>query len=114
MSGCVLYLRVSIQLHYPQISDGVDAGMQAVLANKRPLHLSVPAALLVPAPIRGRITYLELNVLIIYVAMLHKGTHSERMEIIWFDTNSNVKRFLALLMFIHHTKAPGRNLMSAK
>lgn len=70
---CVLYLRVNIQLHYPQISDGVDAGMQAVLANKLALHPSVPAMFPVPAPIRGRITCLELSVLIIYVATLHRG-----------------------------------------
>lgn len=105
VSECLLlYLRVSIQLHYPQISDGVDPGMQAVLANSLPLHLSVPAALPVPAPIRGKITYLELNVLIIYVAMLHKGTHIERKEIIWFKISSNS----------HQTKASGRNLISKK
>lgn len=71
------YLRVSIQPYYPGINYGVDAGMQAVLANKLPLHPSVPVALPVPAPTRGRITCPELRVLVIYVAMLLTGTHKE-------------------------------------
>lgn len=78
--ACVLwYLRVSIQLYYPGINFGVDAGMQAVLACKLRPHPSVPVALAVPALIWGRITYRELRVLTIYVAMLLKGhTHTER------------------------------------
>lgn len=78
--ACVLwYLRVSIQPYYPGISYGVDAGMQAVLANKLPLHPSVPVALAVPAPTRGRITRPELRVLVIYlVAMLLTGTHTKK------------------------------------
>lgn len=51
--------------------------MQAVLANKLFLHPSVAVALPVPAPTRGRITYPELRALVIYVAMLLRGTHKE-------------------------------------
>lgn len=74
--ACVLwYLRVSIQPYYPGMNYGVDAGMQAALANKLPLHPSVPVALPVPAPTRGRIICPELQVLIIYVVMLLTAAH---------------------------------------
>lgn len=52
--------------------------MQAVLANKLPVHPSVPVTLPVPASTRGRITCPELRVLDIYVAMLLRGTHKEK------------------------------------
>ncbi len=71
---------MSIQPYYPGINYGVDAGMQAVLANKLPLHPSVPVALPVPALTRGRITCPELQVLVIYVAMLLTGTQRRKIN----------------------------------
>lgn len=81
MSICVCACVVAsktIQLYYPGISYGVDAGVQAVLASKLPLHPCVTVALPVPASIRVRITYPELRVLVVYVAMLLKGTHTKK------------------------------------
>lgn len=81
---CVLwYLRVSIQQYYPGISYEVDAGMQAVLANK--LDPSVHVTLPVPALIRERITYPELRIVVVYVAMLLKG-HAHRADSLWTFT----------------------------
>lgn len=54
---------------------GVDAGMQTVLANKLPLDPSVPVALPMPVPTRGRIICPELQALVIYVVKFtHSGT----------------------------------------
>lgn len=69
-------LRVRIHQFYPGISYA-DGGMQAVLANK----LSVPAALSVPAPTRGRITWPQVRVLDVYVAMLLRGTHNGKRKL---------------------------------
>ena len=79
VGACVLwYLRASIQPYYPGINYGVDAGMQAVLANKLPLHPSVPVTLPVPSPTRRRIICPELQVLVIYVAAVLAGTHTKK------------------------------------
>lgn len=78
---CVLwYLRVSIQPYYLGIDYGVGVGMQAVLANKLPLHPSDPVTRPVPASTRGRIICPELQVRVIYVATLLTGTHKEEEE----------------------------------
>lgn len=56
---------------------GVDAGMQTVLANKLPLHPSVPVALPMPVPTRGGIICPEMQVLVIYVVeFTHSGTQA--------------------------------------